>query len=699
MKAPAAARITEELHDAPVPSLAGAELPVIEWQRPKQGAAADALSEEWLVTNGLGGYASGTVAMCNTRKYHGLFVPSLAGFGRTVMLSRLEDSLVLPDRELPLTGDEHPGGELNLPALEFIERFTFRGLIPEWELSIGSVKLKKSIVFVHNESTLFVVYTHHGGPSARLRLRPYPTFRPHDVSPSDDPAHQSVQLLGDSIVVSVHDKAAPLRLEVHGTCERPFHAVQQRTRKLLYRVEQARGYPATEVLVSPGYFECVLEPGQSLAFCASLGSSEMHQHKPDEVLAWELERERKLLDRAGIKPGATVEARLTLAADQFIIAPKHRPPDSAWSHATGQDLRSVIAGYHWFTDWGRDTMISLEGLTLCTGRTREAAAILRTFQHHVRDGLVPNYFPEGDKNGVYHTADASLWFFHAVSKYLRHTGDTQLLKDLWPTLQQIVTKHLEGTYFGIGVDPTDGLLKQGQGGYQLTWMDAKVDDWVVTPRRGKAVEINALWFNALKLMEGWAPTVGADPALYTLHARREHEAFNARFWNEREGCLFDVVDGERGDDASIRPNQLFAISLTHPVLAQERWNAVMGVVRRELLTPVGLRTLSPKAPDFKATYDGDLRARDAAYHQGTVWPWLLGHYVDAVLKTSNNDTGEAMEVLSGLVEHLQHTGLGSISEIFDAVPPYQARGCIAQAWSVAETLRVWREVAALGTRR
>jgi predicted glycogen debranching enzyme len=675
------------------------QLPIIEWERPKLGAAAEALAEEWWVTNGLGGYASGTVAMCNTRKHHGLFVPSLAGFGRTVMVARLEDSVLLDEREHPLCGVEHPGGEVHLPALEFIDRFTLRGLIPEWELSIGAVRLKKSVVFVHHESTLYVVYTHHGGPTVRLRLRPYPLFRPHDRRPSDGPRQHPVQLVEGAVEMTLHEKAPALKLKVHGECAQAFHALSAHTGRLLYRVEVARGYPGTEVLYSPGYFECTLEPSQSVGFSASLHSWGSLSRHPEEVLQWELAREQRLLHRWGPHRGGAVEARLALSADQFIIAPKHRPADAAWSHATGQDLCSVIAGYPWFTDWGRDTMISLEGLVLSTGRAREAAAILRMFQHHVREGLVPNYFPEGGKEPVYHTADATLWFFHALERYLKHTQDVTLLTDVWKTLVEIIAWHQKGTRFGIGVDESDGLLRQGQGGYPLTWMDAKVDDWVVTPRRGKAVEINALWFNALRLMEGWSEAMQADPSPYAGAAARAQAAFNARFWNEREGCLYDVVDGERGDDASIRPNQLFAISLTHPVLARERWAAVMGAVRRELLTPVGLRTLSPKAPDFAPTYDGDLRARDAAYHQGTVWPWLLGHYVDAVLKTSNGDAGEAREVLSGLVEHLHQAGLGQISEIFDAVPPYHPRGCVAQAWSVAETLRVWLKVAALAPAR
>ncbi|HYH98413.1 amylo-alpha-1,6-glucosidase, partial [Hyalangium sp.] len=341
------------------------------------------------------------------------------------------------------------------------------------------------------------------------------------------------------------------------------------------------------------------------------------------------------------------------------------------------------------TDWGRDTMISLDGLTLATGRYREAAAILRTFQHYVRDGLIPNYFPDGENEGVYHTADATLWFFHAVDRYVETTRDVELLRDMFSTLASIVEHHMRGTRFHIGVDPVDGLLSQGQEGYQLTWMDAKVDGWVVTPRRGKAVELNALWFNALQLMATWAVQLGKEPRAYMGAAERVYASFNKRFWNPAAGCLFDVVDGEDGqEDPAIRPNQVFAVSLRHPVLRRERWEAVLEVVRRDLLTPVGLRSLAPGHPDYKANYDGDLRARDAAYHQGTVWGWLMGHYIDATLKV-NPDIKAARALLSGLEHHLEHGGVGQISEIFDATEPYRPRGCVAQAWSVAEALRVF----------
>jgi predicted glycogen debranching enzyme len=379
-----------------------------------------------------------------------------------------------------------------------------------------------------------------------------------------------------------------------------------------------------------------------------------------------------------------------LAADSFLIAPATRKEDEARARASGDVARTVIAGYHWFTDWGRDTMISLEGLTLCTGRPQDARWILNSFAHYVRDGLIPNMFPEGAQEGLYHTADATLWFFHAIDRYLQYTGDAGTLKQLLPRLEEIVAAHEAGTSFGIRVDE-DGLLTQGQDGYQLTWMDAKCDGWVVTPRRGKAVEINALWFNALRLLERWQTDAGhRDAAARTRAAGAKAErAFNARFWNPA-GYLYDVVDGEHGDDAAFRPNQLLAISLPNPVLTRDRWKPVVDAVGGRLLTPVGLRSLSRDHPDYKPTYHGDLKTRDAAYHQGTVWSWLIGPYIDAWSKVYPDQRGAARRLLSGLEAHLGEACIGSISEVFDAEEPYTPRGCIAQAWGVAEFLRTWR---------
>jgi predicted glycogen debranching enzyme len=341
-------------------------------------------------------------------------------------------------------------------------------------------------------------------------------------------------------------------------------------------------------------------------------------------------------------------------------------------------------------------MISLEGLTLITGRHREAGFILRTFEHYVRNGLIPNMFPDGSNEGLYHTADATLWFFHALHRYVEVTDDRRTLVRALPTLRSIVEEHLKGTKFGIRVDPSDGLLMQGEEGYQLTWMDAKVDGWVVTPRRGKAVEINALWYNALRLLANWLGEEGRHEAfarLVTDAADRACESFNRRFWSDDLGHLYDVVDGDHGDERHCRPNQIFAISLEHPVLDRSRWEAVLEVVEKRLLTPVGLRSLAPGDPDFKARYFGDLRARDAAYHQGTVWGWLIGPWVDAWLKVHPTDTAGARRFLDGCIAAIATFGLGTIGEIFDAMPPYTPRGCIAQAWSVAEVLRAWVKTA------
>jgi predicted glycogen debranching enzyme len=340
-------------------------------------------------------------------------------------------------------------------------------------------------------------------------------------------------------------------------------------------------------------------------------------------------------------------------------------------------------------------MIGLEGLTLTTGRHLEAGYILRTFAYYIKDGLIPNMFPEGKNKGLYHTADATLWYFHAIEKYLAVTQDRDTLLQLLPKLIDIIENHIRGTRFGIGVDPADGLIRQGESGYQLTWMDAKVGDWVVTPRRGKAVEINALWYNALRLLEGWIREESGDGAAnpYAELAQRTYESFNQRFWYEPSGYLYDVVDGEEGDDASLRPNQLFAISLSYPVLEPTRWKPILDVVQHSLLTPYGLRSLAPGHPNYKAQYYGDLRARDAAYHQGTVWAWLIGPFIDAWLRVYPDDFERARTFLDGFAAHLRDGCIGSISEVFDANQPFIPRGCVAQAWSVAEVLRCWVKTA------
>jgi predicted glycogen debranching enzyme len=420
--------------------------------------------------------------------------------------------------------------------------------------------------------------------------------------------------------------------------------------------------------------------------------------QPHDALLAERHRGQRLLSQAHLAAQSGLAAELVLAADQFLIKPVGRTEDAARAAARGDEARTVIAGYHWFTDWGRDTMISLEGLTLTTGRHAEAGYILRTFANHIRDGLIPNLFPEGEKEGLYHTADATLWFFHALERYTTATGDQGTLADLLPKMVDIAHHHVRGTRFGIGVDAEDGLLRQGADGYQLTWMDAKVGDWVVTPRRGKAVEINALWYNALRLLEKWLRDAGreGEAERWRQQAERARESFNRRFWYEQGGYLYDVIDGEHeAYDASLRPNQILSFSLDYPILDRSRWQAVLDVVREQLLTPVGLRSLAPGHPDYKQKYYGDLRARDAAYHQGTVWAWLIGPYVDAWLKLHPEEAPAAHRLLLKFDDHIDDACVGSISEVFDAETPFAARGCVAQAWSVAEVLRCLAKTANL----
>ncbi|HXW08695.1 MAG TPA: amylo-alpha-1,6-glucosidase [Vicinamibacterales bacterium] len=644
---------------------------------------------EWLVTNGLGGYASGTVAGLVTRRYHGVLVAALpAPLGRIVMLNHLLERVRLPNRGVVWLGDEDEVAGPN--ASRHLTEFRLEFGLPAWVYDLGGAVIEKRVLMPYGQNTVHVTYRLVEGESpVRLTLRPSIHFRRYEA-PVDEPTLEpcTVTAARSRYEISSGGEFPPLRLTLRGR-----HAAltldERGASAVPYEVERSRGYPSTGSLWSPGYCRADLTPEAPATLIASTESWEIIEAlEPEDATAAEIDRRRRLLSMAGGSGRAGLSAELVLAADQFIITPAGRVEEAARARAAGDDVRTVIAGYHWFTDWGRDTMISLEGLTLCTRRHREAACILRTFAHYVRDGLIPNMFPDGSHEGLYHTADATLWFFHALERFVRCTGDEHTLRSLLPTMIEIVERHLAGTRFGIVVDAADGLLHQGAPGYQLTWMDAKVDDWVVTPRRGKAVEINALWYNALCLLDGWIRRLGVRTQLEIGPlAQRAQDAFNARFWYAHGGYLYDVVDGEQGDDAACRPNQILAVSLDHPVLAEARWRPVVEVVRERLLTPVGLRSLAPGHPDYKSKYYGDLRSRDAAYHQGTVWGWLIGPFVDAWLRVHPGDRSHARQLLAGFDAHLSHGCVGSISEIFDAEQPYVPRGCVAQAWSVAEVLR------------
>jgi predicted glycogen debranching enzyme len=636
---------------------------------------------EWLVTNGLGGYASATISGDITRRYHGFLIAALPPpLGRMVVLNDFDVEIERAD-----------GTVVNLRERARFVDFTLKMGLPSWRHEIDGMVIEKSVVMPSAHNIVHITFRLHGeARRARLRLRPFINFHAIEAPVGEALASgYALTARGRRYEITAGPDLPTLRLAIEGCDFATFTADGGSRRECFFEVEAQRGYDARGWLWSPGYFVGEVRSDRSLTFVAATEPwLTVSALTPGDALIYEGERRRRLVGLAQPPAQSGIGAELALAADAFVITPVGRIADVARARAEGDEVGTVIAGYHWFTDWGRDTMISLEGLTLSTGREIHARWILRTFAHYVRDGLIPNMFPEGSSQGLYHTADATLWFFHALHRYVEYSKDRTTLELILPILKDIVRHHLAGTRFGIRVDPADGLLIQGEEGYQLTWMDAKVGDWVVTPRRGKAVEINALWYNALRLLVGWLEDA-CDPAATALaaHADRARQSFNRRFWHEAGGYLYDVVDGENGDDPSFRPNQIFAISLDHPILDQARWQAVVTAVGERLLTPVGLRSLAPDEPDYRPHYFGDLRARDAAYHQGTVWAWLIGPFIDAWLKVNPDQLETARHFLDGFEPHLAEAGIGSLSEVFDAEAPFTPRGCIAQAWSVAEVLR------------
>jgi predicted glycogen debranching enzyme len=653
------------------------------------------IDREWLVANGFGGYASSTISGVCTRKYHGFLIAALPSpQGRIVMLQSVSEEIRFPDGSTTrLGGEEKCEGGLCLFEAGNLQEFRLEMGLPVWRYQIGAYEIEKRVFLPHMQNSVYISYRLLSGqPPVRLRLRPFLNFRPlHEEVSAQKQKPYNVQAIGDRYEIRAEADLPVLRLYLYAD-DRSFNLSGGESVEAFYRVEHKRCYDSNGSLWSPGYFRMNLTDNNRATLIASTELWEVIEAlKPHEAHTSELERRKRLIAAARPEIQSGQASELVLTADSFIMAPTTRVADVTRAHAAGGEVRSIIAGYHWFTDWGRDTMISMEGLMMVTGRATEAAYVLRTFAHYFRDGLIPNMFPEGHADGIYNTADATLWFFHAISRYLGITGDYLTLSELLPRLVDSMQHHIRGTRFGIGMDPDDGLLRQGASGYQLTWMDAKVGNWVVTPRRGKAVEINALWYNALRLMEDWVRTGEGqkEAALYSDLAERVYESFNRSFWYEDGEYLYDIVDGENGDDPALRPNQLFALSLPHPVLERTRWRPVLEKVRERLLTPFGLRTLAPGHPDYKLRYHGDVCTRDAAYHQGTVWPWLIGPFTDAWLRVYPDDKAGARGLLRGLLSHMDELCIGSINEVFDAEAPFYPEGCISQAWSVAEVLRSW----------
>jgi predicted glycogen debranching enzyme len=635
---------------------------------------------EWLEANGVGGYASGTVCGINTRRYHGLLVAATnPPVGRVVMLAKLDERITIGATSIDLASNQFPGA-VHPRGFKHLRSFE-RKLFPAFEYVAEGVRIRKTVAAIHGENTTVIVYELLESPAdVTLELRPFIAGRDyHSLVHANDGIHRDGTFDDGVFALQPYDGLPTLFLAVPGAA---FHAAPDWYFRFEYAIELERGLEAHEDLFTPGTFSRVLAKGTTLAVVASISDPRGR----DGLALFEAElRRRESIVAAAPIPGRFGRA-LAIAADQFIVR-------------RGIDRKTIIAGYHWFTDWGRDTMIALPGLCLATGRFDDARTILLAFAECVSEGMLPNRFPDGGEAPEYNTVDATLWFFVAAQRYLDYTADETFVREtLLPVLRDIVAWHERGTRHNIHVDE-DGLLTAGIEGDQLTWMDVKIGDWVVTPRHGKAVEINALWFNALIILSGLEERWGSAMTAQNLAAKAERARVRFRevFWNEKNGSLYDVVRGEERD-ASIRPNQIFAISLPHPLLDGADAEDVLRIVEQHLLTPVGLRSLSPDDPRFIGTYIGGPRERDAAYHQGTVWSWLLGPFITALVRV-RGDAGvaEGQRILKAFAPHLEETCIGTISEIFDGAYPHAPRGCAAQAWSVGEILRAAVEDLGMGT--
>jgi predicted glycogen debranching enzyme len=649
---------------------------------------------EWLVTNGIGGYASGTIAGLLTRTYHGLLIAALKPpLGRTLLLAKIDDTANYDGQDYPLFSNHWATGVIEPHGYRYLEQFHLEGATPVWTYALQDALLEKRIWMQQGANTTYIHYTYvrslhsPSAPAIQLSIKALVNFRNHhEVIHIGQLPKMRAELEDQGIKVTAFNGITSFYLlsaSANATLNNDWYA------DYYLPMEAYRGLDAVEDHMDAGVFQATLQPGETITLVASTQPRPMLNGK--NAYLDQQAHERRLYtaalpaknDETTIpKEDLDTIRQLALAANQFIVQRVS---------VTEPQGNSIIAGYHWFGDWGRDTMISLPGLTLATGRPDIARRILRTFAAYVDQGMLPNRFPDEGETPEYNTVDATLWYFEALRAYHVASGDDDLLNELFPVLQEIISWYLRGTRFKIHCDPQDGLIYAGEPGVQLTWMDAKVDDWVVTPRIGKPVEINALWFNALKVMEDIADRLKQDASIYHSVAEKAQQGFD-RFWNQEKGYCYDVLDSPSGDDLSLRPNQLFAVSLMHSPLNHERQRAIVDTCARHLLTSHGLRSLSPDEPGYIGRYGGDRRQRDAAYHQGTVWAWLIGPFISAYLRVYD-DPVAAKTYLAPLLRHFSSAHcIGSISEIFDGDPPFEPHGCIAQAWSVAEVLRVWWEI-------
>src|SRR5579871_172071 len=648
-------------------------MPKIEFNKTICGDLEPALAREWLETNGIGGFACGTLAGANTRRYHGLLTSALkAPGGRMVLLAKLEETLVIDGRRVDLSTNEYAGA-IHPEGYRYLTSFS-KDPFPTFVFEVEGVRLEKSVLMVQGSNTVQVEYRVVDCPAnadLQLELRPLIAFRDYHSTMSENSGFDTGFEIEPGVVSVQPYLDLPRLYFAHTAGKIKKEGYWYKT--FIYRMERERGLDFQEDLFNPFSLLFDISKWHNAVVIASTEVCDAR----DAGSVREREQKRRELVLAAAPCNDFFIDFLTAAADQFLV---RRGGD--WT---------IIAGYPWFTDWGRDTMISLPGLTLFTKREPVAKSILANFAHHVDMGMVPNRFLDSGEVGEFNTVDATLWFFEAARAYAEATQDYSfVLHELYPVLEEIINSHIKGTRYNIKM-AENGLLSCGAPGVQLTWMDAKVGDWVVTPRSGKPVEVQALWYNALRIMEDFARRFGDEKQQkrYSTLSSLTLWTFNRVFWNEERNCLFDVVNCTA--DPSIRPNQIFAMSLHYTMLSLARARAVVETVERELLTPVGLRTLSPSDPNYQGRCRGDQATRDAAYHQGTVWPWLLGPYLSAYIRVHSGSTEvrlRARQLLQGLENHIVDACFGQISEIFDGDWPHEPCGCFAQAWSVGEILRV-----------
>jgi predicted glycogen debranching enzyme len=634
---------------------------------------------EWLETNGIGGFASSTIIGLNTRRYHGLLVAAAKPpVGRMVLLSKIEETLVIDGVRVELAcnrfpGVIHPTGHLHMKEFR-------RDPFPISVYDANGFVLEKSVFMIHGENSTVVQYELHAPAGVKpgtctLELRPLIAFRYyHSLTHENAALNATLETEAASVAIRPYPDLPALHV-AHTQGE--VHPTGDWYRHFEYVAEQQRGLDYQEDLFQPFLLVFDLNRDPRPALVASTEPRAIESMAAARIA--EIERRKRII--AAVPSTDPFVRELVQAADQFIVQ-------------RGQ-FHSVIAGYHWFSDWGRDTMIALPGLTLVTQRPEVAKSILLAFAAHADRGMLPNRFPDAGETPEYNSVDATLWFFEALRALVAFTGDSEFVRaNLYAVLADIIAWHERGTRYGIRMD-SDGLLLAGAPGVQLTWMDARAGDWVVTPRRGKPVEIQALWYNALRIMEHLALTFGhaSDHAHFQALANRAQQSFPGLFWHESTGCLFDVVDRET-HDGSIRPNQILAVSLHHKMLSREKAKSVVETVKQHLLTPYGLRSLAPGDPQYRGRYEGDVLSRDGAYHQGTVWPWLLGPFVTAYMEVNDRSPTARRQAEQWLAEfrrYIDDEGVGQIPEIFDGDPPHRSGGCVAQAWSVAELLRTLAE--------